>query len=323
MTHVDWHTAIELAGFAPSIHNTQPWRFVVRDEAVELWADRSRAVPAIDPSGRQLVVSCGAALEQLCLGVAAQGWQPVVHVMPSAAASDLLAIVEVGERTLLSPSESLLVDAIGRRATVRAAFDPRPVSAEDLAALRAAVDRSDAWVQPITDHDSLIAFTVLLSHADAAQAADSKYVEELDTWRHRDTNEDGIPDAAVSRLAGRHSSLPLRDFHAPGDDAAAIPRKATPIDEKPLVMVVGTPNDTPADWLAAGRATIRLLLQATSMGIVASPLNQVVDDPAFRRLLRRDLSFVGLPQMVLRLGYGTAIQHTGRRPVEDILVVTN
>ncbi|MDX6584329.1 MAG: hypothetical protein QOI10_3513, partial [Solirubrobacterales bacterium] len=57
--------ALELAVRAPSLHNTQPWRWRVGDESVQLYLDQARQLPATDPEGRELIISCGAALHHL------------------------------------------------------------------------------------------------------------------------------------------------------------------------------------------------------------------------------------------------------------------
>jgi nitroreductase len=85
---------------------------------------------------------------------------------------------------------------------------------------------------------------------------------------------------------------------------------------------MGTMNDDRYAWLLAGRALGRLLLHATAEGLAASPLTQALDWPATRQRMRSQLSLVGHPQMLLRMGYPTtpdAGTPSGRRPVEDVL----
>ena len=323
MTKADWQRAAELAGFAPSIHNTQPWRLVVQGEAVELWADRSRAVPLIDPTGRQLVVSCGAALEQLRIALAAQGHDAHLTLAPNPDSPDLLAILRLSDQPA-DPVDYVLAPWITRRATVRGAFESRPIPAEVVDRFHAEVSRAGAWLRPVVKSDDLIALSVLLSHADESERADAGYLEELAAWRHRASlAHDGIPDAAVAVTTGRHTSLALRDFTVGASAPTNVePDDHTvPVDERPFVVVVGTDDDGLRDWLTAGRAVARLLLRATADGVVASPLNQVIDDPTPRQQLRAQLGLLGQPQMVLRMGYGSAVPRTRRRPVSEYLTI--
>ena len=318
MKPVDWTAAVELASRAPSVHNTQPWRFVTSGDGVELRADRTRALPALDPTGRQLVLSCGAALEHLRLALLAQGRSVEIEAFPSPADPDLLARMALAGDATPDPVDTELIRAIPIRTTVRAPFDPRPIPADTVDDLRDDAVVADAWVMPVTRPDDTIALMVLLEHADAAEQADPAYEQEVRQWRREGSAPDGIPDAAVPATEQRHISYIQREFGAhanTGQTAGESPA----VDEKPLIVIVGTTNDRELDWLNAGRRLARLQLRAASLGIVSSPLNQVIDDPTPRQQLRAQLGMLGWPQMVLRMGYGTAAPATGRRPAEEVL----
>jgi hypothetical protein len=110
-----------------------------------------------------------------------------------------------------------------------------------------------------------------------------------------------------------------QDDGRPAGDPDAPP----PDVERPTVVLMGTNEDDRDDWLQAGRALARVLLLATVEGLAASPLTQALDWPATRRRMQSELSLVGHPQMLLRMGYPPETQAapTGRRPVEEVLVV--
>lgn len=313
---INWRAAIESAGHAPSIHNTQPWRFVVATDAVELWADRRRAVPAVDPTGRQLVVSCGAALEYLCIDLVASGHEPSVTLTVDPT-SDLLATIRVTGASDPDPEALVLAGNLRRRATVRTPFDDDQVPSEVLDQLGLEVRKAGGWLHLVTDRDHLITLTVLLQHAHEAQLGDPSYLEEIERWRRHTLSSDGIPDAAVPGLRGRHTNVAIRDFGPSDHDVITVDGPVA--DERPAIAVVGTPGDGVTDWLIAGRAAARLLLAAAGYGVAASPLNQVIDDPGPRRQLQSHLGLVGYPQMVLRMGYAAMTPTTGRRPVDEYL----
>ena len=73
---------IGAAGAAPSIHNTQPWRFRVSDDLIEVHGDPDRMLWVADPRGRALHLSCGAALFNLKLAIRALGAKPLVWPLP-------------------------------------------------------------------------------------------------------------------------------------------------------------------------------------------------------------------------------------------------
>ena len=312
---VDWRRAVELASRAPSVHNTQPWQFVVHHDTVDVIADRDRALPALDPTGRQRVLSCGAALEHLRLGLLAQQHSAVIETFPDPDSPDLLARVGIGAPATPDDVDAELIRAIPLRAMVRDAFAPDPIPADLVDLLTRDVTIDNVWAHAVTRPEDTIALMVLLQHADEAQQSDPAYLEELRLWRRDHPAPDGIPDAAVPSTTGRHAGYVQRDFD--GDVGGDPPEN--PVDEKPLIVIVGTPNDSELDWLNAGRRLARLLLRAAGLGIVASPLNQVIDDPGPRQQLRSQLGMIGWPQMVLRMGYGQATPSTGRRSTEEIL----
>ena len=122
-------------------------------------------------------------------------------------------------------------------------------------------------------------------------------------------------------MHGRGSSLRLRDFGdvneqtETGGAAAGEP----PAVERPLVLVLGTEQDTATDWLQAGEALMALLLHAAAAGVQAQPLGQVVDREGSRARLGAALGVVGHPQMVLRVGYAKPGPESPRRGVDEIV----
>ena len=184
----------------------------------------------------------------------------------------------------------------------------------------------------------MVRAVALLAHADHVERADPAYRTELRAWaRFGADAADGIPREALPKVdpARRASNWLLRDFaladpradHAHPAAAADQPRAGAgapaepPPVENPYVAVLGTESDSPRAWLATGRALGWLLLRATTHAVVASPLTQVLDLPASRVLLARELGLVGHPQLVLRLGFGHARPTTGRRPVDEVLTL--
>ncbi len=102
---------IEVAARAPSVHNTQPWRFKVRQHAIELYCDRTRQL-LIDPVGREMLISCGAALHGLRLAVRSLGYLPEVELLPAPARPGLLARVRLGDPAPVTPDERKMIEAV-------------------------------------------------------------------------------------------------------------------------------------------------------------------------------------------------------------------
>lgn len=316
----DIRMVVELAGLAPSVHNSQPWRFAWDGTALELREDRRRALPVLDPSGRELVLSCGAALFNARLALAELGRAATAELLPDGDDGEVLARLVPGGPVEVAPAEHELAVAAVRRATDRDPYDHRPVPDEVLAAMRAAAAEEGGWVHVVPTGPEKVDLQVLLAHADAAQTADALYLTELKHWR-TDVGDVGIPTAALPTVptSQRGSSLSLRDFDAGHGSAAADEADGPPVAEHPTVLVLGTDQDTRRDWLLAGAALQRVLLVGTVHGIAAQPITSVLEVPVLRERLRSALGLLGRPQMVLRAGYGTHGPASHRLPVEEVL----
>jgi hypothetical protein len=317
------HEVVALAALAPSVHNTQPWRFRWDGTALTVLEDPTRGLPVLDPHGRERVLSCGAAIENAVLALRELGRHCDVELLPDREAPELLARLVPGVAESATRTEHDLLEAIPRRYTDRGAFLPRPVPAEAVDRMRLAAEQAGAWLRPVERVDERVALAVLLEHADQIEASDPAYVEELQRWRTHERAEEGIPDAALppEGVAHRGSDFRLRDFD-PGTATAGGSQLADPPPaEHPLAVVIGTADDDRLDWLRAGMAMGRVLLQATVDDLTASPMTQVVEVERLRARLRQELGLVGMPQVVLRVGYGQGRMTTRRRPVDQILTV--
>lgn len=319
-------TLVRLAGLAPSVHNSQPWHFSWDGGSLRLQEELSRSLPAADPSGRERVISCGVALAHAQLGLAELGWASTATPFPEGEQSTLLARLTPTERRLPSPQEHELALAIPRRTTDRDPYQAKAVPAQTWRGLVDAAAACGVWLQVLNRLDDRIVLQVLLSRADQAQQRDAAYLDELEAWRS-EQGPVGVPSTALPSVppGARASDLALRDFDAGRaavrEPAVEPPQPAVepPRAEHSDVVVLGTDRDSRSDWLAAGQALGRVLLTATVAGLAAQPLTQVLELPVTRAQLRRALGHVGHPQVVLRIGYGTAGPTTRRLPVEQVL----
>jgi nitroreductase len=305
---------LRTAALAPSMHNTQPWRFrfVRASQTFELYADPSRMLPHSDPHGRAVHIACGAALFNLRLAAAAAGREPVVRLLPDDAEPMLLAVLRLGGPHRAGQTELELHAAIPDRHTNRHPFSNRTVPPGVLADMLEAAAAEGAALH-LPDHAEAARLLYLARDAERTLLAEPGYQAELARWVGGDRDADGIPDSAL----GPHDpggTTPVRDFptghHQPVSYAW--------FEEHPQLAVLCTPSGTRADWLRAGQALQRVLLVATLHGIAACPLTQPLETPD-AWLVRDPRTGSGIPQMILRLGYGLPVPATPRRPVADIL----
>jgi hypothetical protein len=327
----DWVQVVAAATRAPSIHNTQPWRFVAAPDRLDVYLDTERALPVLDPTGRQQIISCGSAIEFAVVALAAAGHAAEVDLLPDDGDPDRLATVRVTAPREASDEDRALAAAIDRRHTVRAAFQPRAVPDGLVDRLQREAASFGAWFKPIARSEEEVATVFLIARAEEMEQSDPAYLAELESWMRTDPGVvDGVPVEAVPSddPQTRPSNWLIRDFVVGqrGEQqlfrAADDPDAPPPDVERPTVVLMGTDDDDRYAWLLAGRALGRVLLRATAEGVAASPLTQALDWPATRSRMQSRLSLVGHPQMLLRMGYppdtsGQAV--SGRRPVADVL----
>jgi nitroreductase len=306
---------VQAAGLAPSVHNTQPWRFVARPKRLELRADGGRRLRVLDPDGRQLHASCGAALFHARVGARAIGVDVRVTLLPDPADPDRLADLVLTPGAAPTDDDVRLASAILARHTYRGAFDDKPVPDALLEVLRIAAEAEGAQLHRVVTEDDLVGLEVLLARADAMERTDDRYVHELTDWVHSEpTRSDGIPVGVLTSAPG--SSLRQRDF---ADEHAVVDPGGAPAADHAAVVVVTTDDDSPLSWLQAGQALASVLLHAAEHGVQAQPLGQVTDIVAYRLGLRSTLGLMGIPQLVLRMGYASRSAPTPRRAVDDVL----
>ena len=311
--------AAKQATLAPSVHNSQPWRFVLEPERLTLLADRSRRLNALDPSGRQLVVSCGCALLNARVSLAADGITPDVVEFPEGVRSDTLAYLDVRTPRAGAADLAAFAPLIGLRQTNRRQFAEEAVGADIVATLCAAARAEQAGLFEIVRDDHRDVVAALTQQADALQNADPAYRAEIRAWTTDDPQRrDGVPALAVPHVDGTaEDEIPIRDFDTRG--SGWLPA-ATHSTRRQCLLLLTAESDEPRAWLRAGQALERVLLEVTRHGLVTSPLTQVVEQPATRAALRRELGMTGYPMVLLRVGRAAVTPGTLRRELADVLV---
>ncbi len=319
-THLDRATAravIALANRAPSVYNSQPWRWRLGDSSIHLFADPERALTATDPDGRDLRISCGAALHHLRVALLAAGFRASVHRLPDPGRPEHLAAVEMSPARP-RPKDITLARAIELRRSDRRMFCARPVAPGLLADLTLVAADNGALLEPLERGWQRRAVARLVEDAAIEQALTPGAAHERAAWTGRSRSAaDGVSAASVPALPD--GAVPVRHFA--GRD---LPQSRLGPGERDgtVLALLSTPGDGPTDQLRAGEALSAVLLTATRLRLATDPISQPLEVPGSRARLRT----LGLrpptePQVLLRVGWaprGAApLPASGRRPVDD------
>jgi hypothetical protein len=309
-------TVLRTACRAPSLHNTQPWRFRLEPDLIELWADPARSLPVADPDGRELRIACGAALFTLRMALRGQGIRPTVTVLPDRDRPDLVAEVRPGGHRPPSPDELRLLAAVPHRRTNRRPFSDVPVDPGEVEVLRRAALEEGAWLHVVADPAEQTHLQELVATAHRGQMADPAFRAELERWTAvTPDRDDGVPASAGGPLPAPPARWVLRDFRGGEHDGP----EHGDFEHRPAIVVLTSHLTGRAAEIGAGQALQRVLLAATADGLSVSFLSQVVEVPATRERLRRLIRGSELPQAVLRIGRGYPVPATRRRPLAEVV----
>jgi nitroreductase len=314
--HDTIRTALSLATRAPSIHNSQPWRWRVGDESLHLYIESDRYLPSTDPDNRDLLVSCGASLHHAVVSLAALGWRAKVHRLPDPMQPAHLAAVELYPHP---PSEVdvALAAAIPRRRTDRRHYSWWPVPAADITLMGARAARAGVMLRQV---ESLPKLQRIVAQAVWQHATNHDYLTELTTWSGRYASVAGVP-ARNTPPSDPTAPLPGRLFAGP---ALAQPPDIESADDNAVVIALGTKDDDSLARLRAGEATSLVLLTADALGLSSCPVTEPLEIAETREAVRNDVFGIsGHPQMLLRVGWAPVnadpLQSTPRLPLANVV----
>jgi nitroreductase len=311
-------TVLDAAAMAPSVHNSQPWRFRVLPDRIELHADATRRLPAADPDDKELRLACGASLANLRISLEALGVRPMVTLLPHAAGPHALAVVRRGGHVTPSDHVLDLRRAIPSRHTNRKPFRDVPVTAAEVNHLVRAAQTERSWLHPITDPSQRSRLHALVARAHQIQLGNLEFRAELERWSgHGGERRDGVPALAAGPAYEPQDRWVLRDFSG-GQARERVPGKD--FEREPLIAVVCSYYEGALAELHAGQAMQRVLLTATTLGLSASFIAQPIEVPSCREELRHLLGAGITAQTILRVGHGSPVAPTPRRPVAELLI---
>jgi hypothetical protein len=307
---------LEMAARAPSILNTQPWRFAITPFAIELRADPSRRLGA-DTAGREMLISCGAALFGLRLGIRSLGYQPDVRLLPEPTRPHLIAEVRLGAPEPVTVRERRLIAALPHRHTYRGAFPSQPLPRGLLIGLQHDAVAEHASLELIDLAAGYNWLAVTISQGMKAKRADTTAREDAARWVRAPGSRarDGVPATAVP---GPHAPTAGRLAQRDLDLGRGLGRLASGGAPAQATALLVSRADTVTEWVRAGQALHRLLLHAAGSWVFANLQSQPFDARAVRSLIQSKLGLPGPPQVVLEFGVARTAPATARRLPEEL-----
>jgi nitroreductase len=306
------------AGFAPSIHNSQPWRWRVFDSVLELWAVRDRQLPITDPDGRLLTVSCGAALHHARIALAAEGWQVSVDRLPDPARPDLLAAITVPQSMEMTRAAVRLLQTARIRHTDRRPVAEAPVDPATIDQLAKVADHEGAHLH-VLPRAEVIELAEAAGRARQVEGTDEAWKEELAYWSGGERSAGlGVPDQVIPSSPPR-TTVPGHEFSPTGK----LPM-GPGHDRQAVYAILYGDEDGKLAWLRAGEALSAVWLEAVQQDLSVLPLSAAAEVPETRQILRALLANLGQPFLALRIGVGADHEgppSTPRLPAGQIIEI--
>jgi hypothetical protein len=315
---------LRYAILAPSTHNTQPWKFALSPDGIQIFGDYTRRMPVADPGNRELLMSVGAAIATLRLAAAHFRFTCDVTYNHSGDSERPLAFAALAPPSAASHEGRTTVplfDAITRRHTNRSPFLMARVPeslARELQSARAG-DLASVFVS--TDAAINQRVGLIVEEADRLLYADPAFRSDLAEWVRPNWTQrpDGMTGAAlgINGVAAAVGPWVTRKLDLGGFRGS---RDRNLCTEAPALVVLQS-EDTVPHWLETGELLQTVLLTATNAGLQHSYFNMPVQVPDLRLRLRALLGLAAWPQILLRLGFSfTQPEKSPRRPLEQVII---
>ncbi len=312
--------AVQLACRAPSLHNTQPWRWVADGAELRLFLDPDKTVIS-DGSKREALISCGAVLDHLRVAMAAAGWRAHVNRFPDADDANHLASIHLTPMGEVTDAHRRRADAILLRRTDRLPFiEPMDFGSFE-PVLRNSLDGlGDGRVRlDLASEEMRVCLAEASQLADSLRLYDWQYHAELAWWTAPFQASEGVPYSALVSSAEKGRVDVGRAFPATHD---AERRTAVPTDRS-SILLLSSDDDSRTAALVSGEALSAVLLEATMAGFATCPVTHVTEVAATRDTIRACMDTNAVPQVLVRVGIAPVTAEkpppTPRRPLDEVL----
>jgi hypothetical protein len=308
---------VRYATLAANGHNTQPWKFAIKEDEIEIHPDYSRHLPVVDPNNRELWISLGCALENLMVSAYAAGYTPDVTYPDE---SDFIHIRLSND----TPQKSPLFDAIPVRQNTRSEFDGQAVKKNELDLLQGLTLEPGVNLHFVTNPTDLEKVVDYVNQGNLNQYADDAFINELIYWLRFNKKDALATNDGLYSVCSGNPAVPgwLGRLFV----ASTKPEQQADLDAKKLrssagAVVITSALENKSAWVRAGQVYERLALKMTTLDIKSAFLNQPIEVTNLRSQFQSSLGLEkALPQLIVRFGYADTMPRSLRRPVEQVLI---
>ncbi len=314
-------SGLKLACRAPSIHNSQPWHWVLDGSVLQLFVDRLRLVDIADSSGREAIMSCGATLDHLRVAMAALGWQATTERFPDPDNRDHLATVEFRPLEFVSEVQYQRADAILERRTDRLPLRPPKFWAWFVPELHKTIGDSGTVMLDVLSNEVRPQLASASVSSKILRYHDPSYQAEMQWWTAPFALSMGIPPDALPSSAESFRVDVARDFPAADESDR---RSQLGVDWS-TILALSTGGDTRADVLHCGEVLSTVLLECTVAGMATCTLTHLIELPESRDIIRAIVGEGREPQVLIRVGTAPPMEDlpaaTPRLPLDEVLEI--
>jgi len=313
---------IHYATLAPSGHNTQPWKFSIKNNSVLIHPDYSRRLPVVDPDDHALFISLGCALENLIIAANYMGYSASIEYFPPDEKNECIKVT-IGKENVEFDSD--LFDAIQNRQATRSTYDGSPIPLEDLDRLKQVSQQDEVSFILFTKPEEIEPIIEFVKEANVLQFRNKSFVNELISWirfskKEALTKLDGLNSASMGLpyVPNWFGKFIIKNLATPSGEATKCEKQIR--ESSGLALFIAKSKDK-RSWINVGRSFERVVLKATSLNIKHAHVNMPCEEFEIRTKLQKHLGLKDEhPLLLIRLGYSNTKPKSYRRPIEEVMV---
>ena len=313
---------VRYATLAPSGHNTQPWKFSLKEDCIRIFPDFTRRLPVVDPDNRELYISLGCALENLVIAAKYAGYDPEVEYFPEGEPDECLLVTL--KHSNVTGNHNLF-QAIPKRHTNRREYNKGQIPAADLNKIGSVPTENGVTSLVLTEPDAIEQIIDLVRESNRIQMNDDAFMDEISSWiRFNDSEEELHLDGLTSRAMGRFSvpgwlgRMYMKIFVSAKNQSKTDEMNIR--SSSALMVIISVKNDKKS-WVDVGRSFEHIALTMTTLNIENAHLNQPCEVPQLKIQLQKHLALGSAhPQLLLRIGYAEPLPCSPRRPVRQVMI---